>query len=332
MSEVSWCCPQDRGALAGGTGAELRCTSCGATYRTEGGIAHFAAAAAPPPDDDRLARLWARVRGGDLETGIAELVDGTELSRYRSGADWFSLFPAPSGEPILEIGPGLGDDTIELARNGRILCAAHDATAASIVARRMEDAGIEPAVAVLDGLDALPLADAMLGGLAIEGDAASAFGVQPETLFRVAQEFARVVKPGGALYLGVVNPWPRRLGFDALQDRLRAKPRIRSLQRELKRERSRRGARASRADWTEALTAHGFAAPQVYAPLPDQHTVQVVLPVEDRAVVRYFLDNLVRKNSRLAQLAVHAAGLATDAGLFTRAVPFHFLFFERQAR
>ena len=50
-----------------------------------------------------------------------------------------------------------------------------------------------------------------------------------------------------------------------------------------------------------------------------------------RGVVRYFLDNLVRRNSRLAQAAIAGARLACDAGLFPLLVPFHFLFFERES-
>ena len=69
---------------------------------------------------------------------------------------------------------------------------------------------------------------------------------------------------------------------------------------------------------------HVVAAAKALAP----KKIDVVIPVEDRRVVRYFLDNLIRKNSPVVRAAITVAHQALNLGLFPRLVPYHYLIFK----
>ena len=60
----------------------------------------------------------------------------------------------------------------------------------------------------------------------------------------------------------------------------------------------------------------------------DGTSADVVIPVEDRNVVRYFLDNLVRKNAPLVRAGLHVARAANRIGLVARLVPYYYLTFK----
>ena len=84
-----------------------------------------------------------------------------------------------------------------------------------------------------------------------------------------------------------------------------------------------------RSSVTREMTEQGFRRPTVYSPLPDEQKTLVVVPAEQPQVLRYFLRNLVRKNSVTARTAVQLASLLTDAGLLHHVLPYHFLIFKR---
>ncbi len=75
------------------------------------------------------------------------------------------------------------------------------------------------------------------------------------------------------------------------------------------------------------MRRHGFERPRVYAPLPDERGTQVVIPLDDPSAVRYFLQHLVRKDSRLVRAAIVGAGLLLKLGALRAALPYWFLYF-----
>jgi hypothetical protein len=76
------------------------------------------------------------------------------------------------------------------------------------------------------------------------------------------------------------------------------------------------------------MTRQGFRTPLVYTPLPDENDARVVLPVHERHVVRYFLDNLVRKNAAAVRAAIRLAHGTVTLGLFPHLVPYYYLIFR----
>jgi len=77
-----------------------------------------------------------------------------------------------------------------------------------------------------------------------------------------------------------------------------------------------------------ALARSGFNEPNVLAPLPRREDIQIVIPVRERAVVRYLFDRLFRKNSRWVRAALVAAKVASALDLVWWAVPDYFLVAE----
>jgi SAM-dependent methyltransferase len=276
----------------------------------------------------RQAALFDALRPGLDREALAALCAEHGCVSSPPGANWKSLFAAPRGKRILEIGPGFGDDTVELARTGSVACLVRHAAAAAALRHRLAVAGAgEVSVALIDRLDRLPLADASVGGVALETAAAAAFGLGPSGLDRLAAELARVVVPGGVVYVGVRSPLDRWLA--PLRSALQAKTRARSLGALIKSDpsASERGLRPGA--WIRAMRGHGFDAPLDYAPLPDDRDPQVIIPVDEPAVVSYFLDNLIRKNSVAVRIAIRLAHFSVTVNLFRNLVPYRYLFFER---
>ena len=56
-----------------------------------------------------------------------------------------------------------------------------------------------------------------------------------------------------------------------------------------------------------------------------------MIPVDDARAVRYFLHNLIRKNSATVRLAVGVADLLVTLNLFRHVVPYYYLVFRSDA-
>jgi hypothetical protein len=209
----------------------------------------------------------------------------------------------------------------------------HDATAARVVRRNLDEAGVANAtvIVVTDALR-LPLADGSAGAACFEDAAASALGISARGFDRFAAELARVVRPGGTVFLGLANRAQRRLGVERLRASLQAKQNPESLNRQLKREGAPPGPLPGLHSVVRAMRRHGFGAPRIYAPLPDERRTQVVIPTDEPGVARYFLNRLLRRDSRRMRAAVAGARVLSGAGLLRAAVPYWFLYFTAGER
>ena len=142
------------------------------------------------------ARRWEEVyQRGDLFSVIHQHRQARALS-------WIDALGLPAGSPVLEIGPGAGFMTVELARRGFTVQAA-DSTPRmiEIASRRVAEAGVDRRVRLL-------VADAHR--LAFADDAFTlvvALGVVPWLRYapQAVAEMARVLRPGGHLVLNADN-------------------------------------------------------------------------------------------------------------------------------
>jgi hypothetical protein len=76
------------------------------------------------------------------------------------------------------------------------------------------------------------------------------------------------------------------------------------------------------------MLRRGFAHPVVFAPLPSERKADAVIPVSDRVATAYFLDHLVRRNSRAVRASIAVARLALKLGWLPRLVPYQYLVFR----
>jgi hypothetical protein len=280
--------------------------------------------------DPAIEELWQRLRDASVDEAGRWFCERHSCSREIFAADWKYLFAPPPGRRILEIGAGFGDDSVTLARDpARVVLVVPTLTSGRIVLKRLQDHAPGPwPVAVIPDLERLPLEDASVGGIAMEDAALAAFGITDGNFGRLAAEWRRVLTADGTVFLGLGNPLHRLPGAGFLRSKIQRPPRE-SLNRAVKRAAGVGGEGSLRRGTVlRSMRAQGFSEPTIYAPLPSEKKIDVVIPVEDRRVVRYFLDNLIRKNSPVVRAAIGAAHLALIAGQFPRLVPYHYLIFK----
>jgi len=163
---------------------------------------------ASPDDKLETQRQWnadpcGAATAPGLEPGSAEFFRKVEAERYETYAPWLKDavdFPSFAGLRVLEIGPGLGTDHLQIARAGARTYAT-DLTVAHLQFTRRRFA-LEGLVTRLTRGDAerLPFADASF-------DAVYSFGVlhhTPDTQAAI-DEVRRVLRPSGFAVVGLYH-------------------------------------------------------------------------------------------------------------------------------
>ena len=176
-----------------------------------------------------------------------------------------------------------------------------------------------PLIAVTNALKRLPLGDRAVGAVVMEDLSVSGFDLSGRSLAATAAEWRRILIPGGAVFLGSSNRIRApRSGSEPLDRLLRraagnGSPRGPGLRRAIR-----------------AMKRQGFRDPLIHAALPDEMEAEVLLPIDDPKRLRYFLDNLVRKNSMPLRAALRIAGVLAGLGLYRYVVPYRYLLFESE--
>jgi SAM-dependent methyltransferase len=252
-------------------------------------------------------------------------------ARRQASPDWKFFAPLPADGRVLEIGAGLGDDTLSLSgratstfaivpnlRNAMILQARFEAT---------QSAPID--LAVVPDLASLPLESGSIDAVVVADLNASGFPVSARSFAATAAECKRILAPGGSAFLGLSNPYARLLGIRLVGSALRARHPAEPLNRAIRKAAggSARG-RLRLRPVIRCMQRAGFEPPTVYAPLPDQDRVQLVVPIMDTNVVRYCFNNLVRRNSPAVRAAIALANLAARLHAVRHLVPFYYLTFR----
>jgi len=331
---MEWSCPDDHERLSARANV-LVCAGCGREYPIVDGIPVFTrdgrVNGGAQQTSPVLDELWQSMQAKTASQAAAEMCGKHGCTRSMYNADWKFFLPAATEGPTLELGAGFGEDSLDLGGPaGTSVLVVPNVLNARIVSKHLgERSDRDWPVAVLTDLTRLPLADGSVQSVSLEDVAAAGFGLTDAGLRAVANEWKRVLARNGVVFIGVSNGLHRLPGLKRLRTVLRARPRAESLNRLVKRSvvlRAGRGLSPWRTIRTMAQL--GFGAPVVYAPLPDENDIQVVIPVADKCVVRYFLNNLVRKNSRIVRIALRLCNLTVTLGLFRRLVPYYYLIFR----
>lgn len=213
-------CPRTREMLRD-DGLQLRSTTGTVTYPLRDGIARFeledaAADSGKGAGDDRLRRLNEIARRDGWEPALREVFrDQPAMLRYVTRPDRASLLdllPLTPQSDVLEIGPGFGQFTAGLARRVRAVWALEVVPEqAEFLAQRCAQQGVNNVHVAVGGEDCrLPYADAsfdvVILNLVLEWCAMRCTDEPMEVVQRrLLSEIARVLRPGGALYLSTKN-------------------------------------------------------------------------------------------------------------------------------
>lgn len=331
---MNWICLEDRAPLTPRDGV-LACSACNREYEIVDGAPVFTRNDRERAKVERvtplLESIWRSMQNKPAAEAAAEFCRGRNCTRSLYSADWKFFLSVPPGGTTLELGAGFGDDSFDLAgTTGATISIVPSLTNARIVNRHFHERAERPwPVAVMTDVTRLPLPDASVHAVSVEDAAAAGFGLSSARLPEAAAEWRRVLAPGGVVFLGVANGLHRTPGLQSLRSILRARPRPESLNRLIKRSAAAGASgRLTLGRTIRTMTRLGYRPPIVYAPLPDENDTQVVIPIDDAHVVRYFLDNLIRKNSRIVRIALRAARVSVSLGLFRRLVAHYYLIFR----
>jgi SAM-dependent methyltransferase len=273
-----------------------------------------------------VEELWRAIRDRPVDDAVTAFCRAHDCSRFPYAADVKFLYPTRPDGTTLVLGAGLGDESLAAGAISIVPSLTH----ARIVYRHLLDrTGGEPDVAAMPHIRRLPLADGSVDAVILDDDGAAAFGLDDGGLAEAAAEWRRVLAPGGAMVLGLRGAPGELPGLRRIGEALTGTWRTESLDRRIKRSAAPvPGAALSPTRSLRTMRRLGFAPPSLFAPLPDAENPSVVLPLDDAQSVRYFLDNLVRKNSATVRAALGAARLSARLGLFRRLVPCSILVFR----
>jgi SAM-dependent methyltransferase len=210
----AWRCPTCKGALADTGEGELACARCGSRWSAARGVPRF-------------TRLGYRFGVGELDRA-ADDGDGalTEAPMSEDMRRWLAhpgradaallAIDDPAQAVVLDAGCGWGGLSFPLARWVREVHAVDPTVgAADEVGARAAREGVTNVIAANADLFALPFADATFDAVIVNGVLewvpVSRADVSPREAQRLALvEAARVLKPGGRLYLAMENRFALR--------------------------------------------------------------------------------------------------------------------------
>jgi SAM-dependent methyltransferase len=215
--DFSYVCPRTRSPLRL-EGMSLKGDAAASVYALRNGIPQFLCFGATegPETSARLQQLNAAAANeGWLAALTTVYASDPAMVRYVTEANratFLDLLPIDRQSDVLEIGPGLGQFTAAMARRAASVSALEVvAGQAEFVARRCREEGLHNVRVAVGGDDCrLPYADASFDvivlNLVFEWCASRCVDEDPlQVQHRLLTEMARVLKPGGTLYLATKN-------------------------------------------------------------------------------------------------------------------------------
>lgn len=218
----AYVCPRTRSPLRQ-DGSTLKGDTGGPVYELRNGIPRFLSFGAAETAEiaaqlERLNELAAR--DGWLAALQSVYASDPGMVRYVTASDrasFVELLPIERTSRVLEIGPGLGQFTVPLARRAAFVSALEVvAGQAEFVVQRCREEGLGNVDVAVGGDDCrLPYADASFDlivlNLVFEWCASRCADEEPiDVQRRLLNEMARVLKPGGSLYLATKNRYALR--------------------------------------------------------------------------------------------------------------------------
>jgi len=275
-----------------------------------------------------------------------------ELARWvlaANRADFRTVLPLTASTDVVEIGAGWGAVTCGLAPHCRSVTAfdTNRHTLDFIALRTQQDGIGNVSLARINPLDdaQLPLPDgqydvAVLNGvLEYVGSATREVG-PAEAQYRGLREVGRVLKPGGALYIGIENRYGylyflgsrdhSGLRYTSLMPRMAA-----SLAMRFRKHQDYRTYTYSYAGYRRLLARAGFGSPRVYIAVPNYRDPRFIVPADDdRAIaymVRRYASYLRRRSWRWLAQGIFGHTPVSLCGHLARSFSDSFLFVAEHA-
>ncbi len=265
---------------------------------------------------DRAAERFCR------ETGCTRATFTTDLGFF---------LPARCDGTVVELGGGFGDDTLRYAaRSKRVISLVPSLTGAQVLSRRLHAErceNVEPAV--VRDLSRLPLESGFADAIVVDESALDGFDLSRSALPAAVAEWRRVLRRDGSLVCGLRGSSVGRWALTRLRAAGRPGARLDSLNRRL--QSNGRGSRSALGyrRVLRVLKAAGFVRPQIHAPLPHENDIALVLPLRQRPLTDYGLDQMLRSNSLIARTAITCARAANRLGALEYLAPFYFVLLRR---
>ncbi len=276
--------------------------------------------------------LLAIGQQSSIESAIELVCDKNGLVRTYNSSEWKYMFPVASEGNLLELGAGIGDDTIDLSHECHEITAVVPSTSnAELLKLRLHENDVTNCkVSVLDNLTAMPWKDGAFGGIAFEGAASAGFNLCHETLPEFAKECRRLLQPDGSVCMGISNHLHTSGPLHKLKSKLQANPHPESLNRLVKREGGRDIATLKLTEVISAMQSAGFDAPRVFAPMPDEKQTKAVLPLDAPNTTVYYFNHLMRRDTVLVRTASMLMKALARLGLIRFALPYYIVIFQLQ--
>lgn len=260
--------------------------------------------------EEKMASFLRMAEREGCRAAVEKYTDGyiQEYALDERRADFKALLPLTSESVVLDLGSGWGPVAISLARSCREVVGTDIALDnLRFIAIRARQEGIENISLVqIDLLDEgnLPFSDASFdivllnGVLEWVGDIAQ--GPSPtECQLACLREVKRVLRPGGALYIGIENRfgYPLLLGAPDGHSKLRfgtVLPRLlASLYSRLVRGKDYRTYTYSYDGYRSLLKKGGFEEVSIFWPIPSYREPRFIVPLEDGRLAEFFFRRIL---------------------------------------
>lgn len=335
---MEWVCPKDKQELSYEKGLYI-CKECQTEYKSYDGVPCFAETDIDKKLVDKkypeLEQVLNLLQKQNFQDTARAFCKNRQCSRNSLNADWKFFFSFPKDAQVLELGGGLGDDTVDIAKKAeKVTVLVPNAQNASILHYRVKNEKKDNiAIGITRRIEKLPFPDKSFDSIAMEDAAAPGFNISDRNMDVITAEWKRILKPGGTIFVGLSNPYYRWPAAQWLKSKLQSRQQKESLNRYIKKEGSVTAYnRIKLNNIIACMSQNGYRHPVIYTPFPDENKTKIVVPVEDDHVMHYFLNYLIRKNSVMVRIAISVAQSLVNLKLFRYLVPYYFLIFKESEK
>ncbi len=322
-------CPEDRHQLREAQ-AGWHCPHCGWEYSLCNDVPDFTRRDRADDSAPLVDELLEISKSESVDDAVRTVQKQRGFAQTRNCAEWKYMFPVAAGENILELGAGVGDDTLLLATEcPEVAAVVPSVRNGELLLRRFQQHGISNVqVVAADDLTRQPWDASSFGGIAFEDVAAGAFALSRDNIGAFAEECSRLLKPGGTVCLGLRSMLQAAEPLQSLKSRVQVSSHPESLNRAVKHDGRPRPKPLAFRHVARAMRSAGFAAPQLFAPLPDESQTKVVLPLTPHEPLNYYFDRLMRSDTVVIRILTRLMKLLVRIGMIRFALPYTIVLFQ----